>query len=89
MGHFADQAVADNFRRLAKMRLRPLPRAGLPDDFILLDGADDGLLFRNGFCQRLFALNLLSCVARDFTSCVTVTQGGLFLSAAERAGQSH
>ena len=29
-------------------------------------------------CEGYFAKNILSCVARDVTSCITVTQGGLF-----------
>ena len=35
-----------------------LPGASLPDDVVLVDGADDGLLFGNGAGERLFAVDV-------------------------------
>ena len=59
MRDVADEAVADDLRGLVKLRKRALPGARLPDDVVLLHGADDGLLFGDGAGQRLFAVDVL------------------------------
>ena len=58
-GDLADEAVADDLRRLAEGRLRALPGAGLPDALVLLHGFDNGLLLGNGAGQRFLAVNVL------------------------------
>src|SRR5438046_1180055 len=46
------------------MPFRTLPRAGLPDAFVFLDGFHDLLLFSDGACQRFLAVNVLAVVRR-------------------------
>ena len=59
VGHFTDQTVAHDFRCLVKRGLGALPRAGLPDEIVLLDGAHNGLLLGDRLGQGFFAINIL------------------------------
>jgi len=61
---FADQPVANDFRRLEKIRLRPLPRARLPDAPVLLNSPHNRLLLGNGARQRFLAVNVLAAPRR-------------------------
>ena len=58
--HGADQAVADDLRRLVEVAQRALPGAGLPDDACSSRTAlTMACCSANGFCQRLFAVDIL------------------------------
>ena len=54
----ADEAVADDLGRFVEWRERALPGAGLPDDVVLMHGADDGLLLGDGAGEWLFAVDV-------------------------------
>ena len=58
VGDVADEAVANDFGGLVELRKRTLPRSGLPDDVVLVDRANDGLLFGDGAGERLFAVDV-------------------------------
>jgi hypothetical protein len=47
-----------------EISLRALPGTGLPDEMIVLDRFDDGLLFSDGSGERLFAVNILLVPSR-------------------------
>ena len=66
MGHRADQPVSNDFRGLMKGRNRTLPRAHLPDNAVLLDCANNGLLFGDGVRERLFGVDVF-LAARGFS----------------------
>ena len=61
IGDRADEAVADDLRRLVKLGHGALPGAGLPDDVVLLHRFDDGLLLGDGAGEGLLAVDVLSC----------------------------
>ena len=61
---FADQTVANDLSALVEVSNRALPRTGLPDAFVLLHGAHDGLLFRDGAGERLFAIDVFLRIRR-------------------------
>ena len=62
VGDRADEAAADDLCRFVKLRHRTLPRAGLPDDVVLLHGFDDGLLFGDGAGQGLLAVDVFLAI---------------------------
>jgi len=68
MFDFSYEPVADDFTRPAIGRLRAPPGASLKNDFVLLNRANDGLLFGNGFRQWFFPVNIL-LLPRGFCVC--------------------
>ena len=58
VGNVADEAIADDFGGLVEIGQGTLPGAGLPDDIVLLDGADDGLLLANGAGEGFLSVNV-------------------------------
>ena len=65
VGHLSNQPVSNNLRGFVKHGNGTLPRSHLPDDLVLLDGADYRLLFGYGVRQRLFAVDVF-LVPRSF-----------------------
>ena len=63
MRDVADEAAMDDLRGFAEVRKGTLPGAGLPDEIVLLDGADDSLLLGDGVREGLLAPDvfLLRC----------------------------
>ena len=59
----ADEAAMDDLRGFAEVRKGTLPGAGLPDNVVLFDAADDSLLLGDGVREGLFAPDvfLLCC----------------------------
>ena len=62
--HFADESVADDFRRFVEIRFGPLPGTGLPDAPVVLDRLHDRLLLGDGFGQRFPAKDVLLAIGR-------------------------
>ena len=58
VGDVADEAVANDFGCFVELRNGTLPRSGLPDDVVLVHGANDGLLFGDSAGERLFAVDV-------------------------------
>ena len=54
-----------------------MPRAGLPNDLVFLNGFYDGLLFGDGFCEGFFTLDgLFVAGSIDGDECVPVIRDG-------------
>src|SRR5260221_9186570 len=54
----ADHAIAHDFSSFVKVCNGTLPRSGLPDAVVFVNGFDNGLLFSNGAGEGFFTINI-------------------------------